>query len=285
MPPLNGPVDHLSGLLPVVPDVKGDYPALRKNPRRRTWNKTTLFVLPAAAMVAMVVLWGLFMISGQNGNRGNRNSEGTLSPDSTSTNGGNIKNSDVIPQVLIVLSADKFWFSDYGPLIASFSKNQIKWTATSNRTGTARFDPSDRIGNKQNVAIQKNLQQIANSGDWTRFDAIVFMGNNVNEFIQKDDIGEATGQLLTRMQAQDKWIASIGKGSTIPFYYGAYDDAKVANSEWILESVIPGTNAELLNQRVVIDPVAKCITANSWLDASDFADALVKRLLDDRDHR
>ncbi|MEM7457498.1 MAG: protein kinase, partial [Planctomycetota bacterium] len=182
------------------------------------------------------------------------------------------------PHVLIVLSADKFWYSDFGPLQQTLQENNFRWTVTSNRSGQASYDRTDSIPGKQDVSIEQSIVDLSNGDGLSEFDAIVFMGNSIEEFIADDDVGVAVADVLNKLDDGNAWITGIGRGVNIPAYHGFYDGDEIADSQWIIPAARQASEFIGINERVVVDEDARVLTAREWHDATDFARQLVTQL-------
>lgn len=199
-------------------------------------------------------------------------------------NGGNPSASTGNPRpvVLLVMSADKFWYSDYEPVKRVLGENSIDLIVTSSRSGTARYNPLelDDAPNKRNVEIERSILQLVEQKVFDEVDAVVFIGTDTVEFRGNDATGQSVQRLLTEMRRQNKWITSIGKGNEVPLAFGFYDGIEVCDSQY-LDRSLRRSNAVFVNERLREVTESKVLTCSMWHDAEDFSNRLAALLKKD----
>ncbi|TWT98324.1 protein kinase domain-containing protein [Stieleria varia] len=225
----------------------------------------------AGVLAASLLAAGYFVVGGAG--QGSHDSQGERRAGENRIHPG----SDVAPnstKVLLVISADRFWYSDLGPIRAHLQQSGVPFTITADRVGIANFNPDDRAPDRTTVNVQRDIIDIVEN-DLDDYTAVVFMGDGYDSFIATDAVGAAVNRLLQSFRAR-KWIAAIGKGMNIPIYHGAFDGATIADSRWI--EVSNASQHRTTSEPVVVDNNAKVITGSSWNDVDAFSDALITNL-------
>lgn len=176
------------------------------------------------------------------------------------------------PNVLLVIPHNGFWWKDYEPVRRILTENGIKVVVASSVKG--RAEPAQYADGARPVDVELNLGQ----ADAQAFDAVVFIGANVREFMGDSDSGPAAQRLIGRMQAEGRWVTSICKGTAVLFSAGALRDREAAASANIPRPFIEESKGVKWNwdKHVVISD--KIITGGSYEHAEEFAQTLVQVL-------
>jgi len=232
--------------------------------------------LSTAGLLLIPLIWILVSFMGGLGDRENR---GTNNNNQNSQPLGETAPSDERPQVLLVMSASNFWFSDYEPVNRVLRTSNIGLIVTADRAGIANYNPMalDDAPNKRRVKIDKSVHELVQQGITQNIQAVVFIGTDTQEFRGNDQTGRSVRRLLTELRSQDKWITSIGKGSEVPMHFGFYDGIEVCNSRFI-DQAVRNSAAQLVDARVLEVSESKVLTAAVWEDAESFAEKLVEIL-------
>ena len=183
------------------------------------------------------------------------------------------------PHVVLVLSSENFWYSDYRPLADALDKAGIRWTRVSDSKGLALYDRQDTHPGASDVEVSQTIVSLANAYQPGEIDAIVFMGNENAVFRDDSEVGQRTGELLKKLQQEQVWIAGLGKGMYVPLKLGIYQQATLAKSKWVeVESGI-----QTVDRPVVVDLEQRALTAADWYQATAFSEKLIELLRTERE--
>ena len=178
--------------------------------------------------------------------------------------------------VILVLSADKFWYADYAPIRNELERAGFEVVVASNQGGTAKYDRLDKSYECQDVTIDWIIQNLE-ADSLKQLASIVFMGNSVDEFIKSDPTGNQLSKTLATVSGR-AWIASIGRGNLIPLHYGFFNGVQIADSKWIESEVRRHPEVLSSHESLVVDREVKMLSARDWYQAEAFAKKLVEVL-------
>lgn len=235
----------------------------------RLTNRNRLLFVGAAVLLlgGIVATIALFTQSDRNG-----------ATDGKQASGSQGVASEMIPRILIVISPDRFWFSDFDPFEKAAAQDRIELIVASSRTGDAQFNPIDNISGKHVVTVEKDIQQLLDDRVVSRIDAVVFIGDSIEEFIATDATGAAVRQMLKLANDSGRWIGGLGKGINIPAAHGYLNQVSVCRTSWLEVDASIISTMNQVNHRVCVDTDNKVVTAASWHEAPEFADTLITQL-------
>lgn len=240
---------------------------------RRLWIAgSSLLVLCLLASIASYVIPGFFTSDS------NSNASDTLGNPNESNANSSSSNPTKAPTVLMVVSPSKFWYSDYGPIKSALEKHNIRVLTSSNQRGLAKFDRNDTHPAPEDLNIEMDLRQFYNGYQQGDIQAIVFMGNSTREFLLNDEARNAMRTLLKKLGRDNVWLASIGKGMSIPIELDLYNNVTISASSWVSETGLANPTDK---SDVVVDELNRAITGSSWDVAAEFGEKLAELLLAD----
>lgn len=184
---------------------------------------------------------------------------------------------DGTARVLIVVPFDGYWYDDYDPVRRMLDAAGITVDVASSQKPAgntfAKSHPLDASNGKHRVAVDVAIENT----DPSRYDAVVFIGGNTEEF--SDQRLAVTAQLINGMLAEDKLVASLCKGSEILAASGALQDRDAAVNEYIRPELLTGSGANWTDKHPYVES-GNILTGRHYRDAEPFARFLVDRLKD-----
>jgi putative intracellular protease/amidase len=174
-------------------------------------------------------------------------------------------------RVLLVIAHDGFWYADYEPVRRILEQGGIEVRVASSREGIATPDPAS---GGAPVETDTSIQEARAH----QFDAIVFTGGGMQEFIGVGPAGATTRSLVEEMAATNKWITSLCGGNAIPAKLGVLRGHKAAANQYIPQELQEGQGIDWVwNQPVVLS--GRVLTGQSFEYAEQFAQELLRQLL------
>ncbi len=177
------------------------------------------------------------------------------------------------PNVLLVIPHNGFWWGDFEPVQRKLAGMGANVVIASSRSG--RAEPLDYDHNPRPVKAELSLDAV----DPTGFDAVVFVGGNVQEFIGGAPAATDAKRIIQAMLASDRkpWVTSLCKGTAVLFDAGALRDRDAACNVNIqkLAEKSSGVRWDWNNPVVVSDNI---VTGSDYQHAEEFADKLVELL-------
>jgi eukaryotic-like serine/threonine-protein kinase len=177
-------------------------------------------------------------------------------------------------QVLLVIAHKGFWYADYEPVRRVLEQGGAVVTVASSEAGLAIPDPRSS-GKSATQPVQADIALVnARPED---YDAIVFTGGGMDEFMWNGVAGEAMRNLVKPMIKQRKWVTSLCAGNKVLAAAGVLKGHEAALNPYIPEGMKSVSVANWLWDRPVVVS-DRVITASSFEHAEQFAQELLHQM-------
>lgn len=184
-------------------------------------------------------------------------------------------------KILVFLNRQKFWYGDLGPLITEMENHKLQLYTIAVEKGFAKVDNGDTTEGAKDVQVDFDFSNLDQKDFISGFDAIVFIGNSVQDFVNVPDNRPSLQATIGKAKGKS-WIVGIGKGMSVPLYYHAFDKVSISRSRWIQGRFYEGRNPILEDQSVVVDLKNKVLTCSDWTKSQEAAKRLAELLLESK---
>lgn len=178
------------------------------------------------------------------------------------------------PDVLLVIPHNGFWWADYEPIHRVLDDAGIKVVIGSSVTGLA-YPYKDEPGATQ-VLAEVDLEH----ADPQAYDAVVFIGGNVEEFINPATGLPAAKRLMERMLEEGRWVTGMCVGTAVLYKADILRDRDAVANTNIPRQLLEESNGVRWSwephEHVIVS--GKVVTGGSYEHAEEFAHKLVELL-------
>lgn len=253
-------------------------PTAPSHPKQKSKANWPIWLGAAAALclIPLAMLFGWPKSSPDGNSQGPNNAAAIASPDGESLAPA-ISNPAAravdAPNVLIVLPPRDVFYPDYGPVRAKLESLGIKVTTASVKAGRVPLIDHPTSATAPPVLADVALSDV-NPLD---FNAVMFVGYDVSEYIEPGPIREQIGNLIDRAMNGGLFVTSICSANAVLSQHGVLDERQGAYNEYLVQfGCDPNARSWQSGKRLVID--RGVITASSADDGTAFAEAIAKSL-------